>query len=897
MSGGAVCTAGEAQVHVQDESIFLGNVAKELNSGGAIAVNENSRFLISGNTLLDSNNATGSGGAVAVYEYGHLAVSQSIIRNNYAVNDSAGGAIALFDNGTAVVRESLMVGNTAVFEGGGGILMTDNSSIVISGSVVSDNDINQVGGGLFCDSQAHVLIENGTVFQNNTGGAIAAYDYCHVKITGGSKLLNNTASTRTGGGGVAVHDDATLILNGQSVVAGNIAMQNGGGGIWVSASATAVIRDAILADNVAPHGGGVWASGESVLVISGTTRFSNNTGQVGSELNIGPNVTFSLESSDFDPHSRGVHWLRDCVPGEVSDQGYCRKCLPSTFSIDPASEAGCLPCPNNTKCTGGNAIIPLAGYWHSHRYSTQIHRCPHVDQVCGYNATCAQGYAGNLCGECKEGYGSSGPFDCGKCLPLPAQMALYVCAGLAAVLLVAITVHATWKDNLQTGQQTAVRGSDMLKVTIQYLQYIVIASSLSVPWPASLYGFFKAARFVFAAINGHVVSLDCLLAWAYQGGVPLAMQRQLVYLFAPLGIFIAVFCLHGAKELLVALAQSIHDLYKNTNSSGDSSGLHLSRRGLWSALVIRLPVMCVVVMFFSYPFLVRVSLGFFACVQLDNAAVGKAQELFPQHARATAAHGYLVSAMQQACFEGWHLPWALGLGLPSALLVCVGVPLILVLGLLLNKSKLQQQLVRSHFGFLYRPYVEERCWWEGVITAQTMLLVTVSVFRYTLGGYYSSLLVNVMFGGMAVLQLLFKPYASPELHHMQMLSLAVLYITTSIALSLFTVDVASSAVYVAVVGGLAVALLNVCFLLWCLTLIIRQAAGPMARGFAALKRLGFSRCLPRFHSSSSDSSGSSSLTFAQLNVDERINSTTDNGEKGNQIARQNPKVGAPLPLV
>jgi len=295
--------------------------------------------------------------------------------------------------------------------------------------------------------------------------------------------------------------------------------------------------------------------------------------------------------------------------------------------------------------------------------------------------------------------------------------------------------------------------------------------------------------------------------------------------------------------------------------------------------------MCVVVMFFAYPFLVRVSLGFFACLQVDEAA--DSLDPYPQYAIANATRGYLVSAMEQACFEGWHLPWALGLGLPCALLFCVAMPLALVLGLLLNKSKLQQQSIRSHFGFLYRPYVEERCWWEGVITTQTMLLVTVSVFRYTLGGYYSALLVNVMFGAMAALQLLFKPYASPKLHHMQMLSIACLYLTTCIALSLFTVDVGSSAVYVQVVGCMGVAL-NVCFLCWCLILIIRQA--QWAKAWAGLRKARFLGCIPCLHSSSSSSPASGPDV-------ERAHSGDDKGVIGNHVLERSPKVLPPLPTV
>ena len=139
----------------------------------------------------------------------------------------------------------------------------------------------------------------------------------------------------------------------------------------------------------------------------------------------------------------------------------------------------------------------------------------------------------------------------------------------------------------------------------------------------------------------------------------------------------------------------------------------------------------------------RVALGFFACVSLDNAdAVG---DPFPQYATANATHGYWVHSMDQACWQGWHLKWALGLGLPCLVIFCVVIPAALLIGLLSHKSKLGSASFRSHFGLLYRNYRQERYCWEGAMAVQTVLLVAVSVFRYTVGSYYAALLLNALF--------------------------------------------------------------------------------------------------------------------------------------------------------
>ena len=184
----------------------------------------------------------------------------------------------------------------------------------------------------------------------------------------------------------------------------------------MSADSVVVLDSAKVLGNRASRGAGVHASGTSRLIIRGTTVVQN-TAPIGSDLLVGPQASLSLENTTFDAYGSNVVWQRNsCSAGEVVEQGSCRKCLPSTYSLMPGPEAVCEVCPEHATCAmGGDTITPVAGYWHSDPYSTQMHRCPHVDEVCGFNITCAAGYVDNLCGVCEAGYGSSAAFSCGKC--------------------------------------------------------------------------------------------------------------------------------------------------------------------------------------------------------------------------------------------------------------------------------------------------------------------------------------------------------------------------------------------------------------------------------------------------------------------------------------------------
>ena len=426
-----------------------------------------------------------------------------------------------------------------------------------------------------------------------------------------------------------------------------------------------------------------------------------------------------------------------------------------------------------------------------------------------------------------------------------AHWALYAAAGLLAVLLVSFIVHSTWRDNQQkASNQQSAHQSDMIKVLIVFLQYLVIVSSLSVPWPTGLAYFFKVAKFIFAAPNGQIgsVALDCMLP---QSSVPVSVQRQLIYLVSPIGILAGVFLLFTAKALVLRAVHVVSHVpstaQRGSNTSNADSGSG-SIRQQWQQLHLRFAdtmpvqmfgVMCVITFVFTYPFLVRVSLGMFACLQLDVSS--NAHDPYPQFAVASASRGYWVHAMHQPCFEGWHLLWALGLGLPCVLLFCVAMPLALLVSLAVTRAALQRGEFKANSCSFYRPYVEKRCWWEGLVTIQTMLLVTVSVFRYTLGGYYSALLVTLLFTVMASLQLIFMPYAARKLHVMQLLATGCLYLNGCIAQSLFSVDKESSPVFKEVIGGVGV-LLNVAFLGWCCYGILAESQGFMGRVYGAMNQ-------------------------------------------------------------
>ena len=222
--------------------------------------------------------------------------------------------------------------------------------------------------------------------------------------------------------------------------------------------------------------------------------FARNAAVLGSDV-YGDNRTV-LAISACKGISQGgstVYWLHtNCQVGEVAQaSGLCAACPPRTFVLT-SNETDCHPCPPHAMCAGGSHLQPVSGFWHSSPLSTQMHRCPMYTTTCLEGGLCAPGYTGPMCGKCSVGFGStSSPLKCGRCLPLSSQLALYIVAGLISLALMVYVVHSTWVDNLEGSKD--VRPTDLLKPLIQFLQYIVIVSRTSAPWPESLFNFFRVA--------------------------------------------------------------------------------------------------------------------------------------------------------------------------------------------------------------------------------------------------------------------------------------------------------------------------------------------------------------------------------------------------------------------
>lgn len=356
-----------------------------------------------------------------------------------------------------------------------------------------------------------------------------------------------------------------------------------------------------------------------------------------------------------------------------------------------------------------------------------------------------------------------------------------------------------------------VKPSHMVQVVVLFVQYLVLLGTLPIPWGQAsvVLGLFRASDTTFAAFGSHIGSLSCILSslsLEERTGIPLAILRQLVTLFAPLVLFILAVLL----DTLFWWVMQCSCCWRWQRRPQQTSANKAIR--CWRELQQKLPVMVLVVVFFSFPFLVRMALGFFACIRLDSANLQT--DPYPQYAQAFASHGYWINDMSQACYEGWHLRWAIAMGVPCVAVLCLGIPAAIVLWLYSHDPQLSDVKFKAKYGFLYNNFRPRMYCFEAVRALQTVFVVSISAFRYTLQPFYATLCMNQAFALSCVLQLGCRPFASRLLHFMQLMGLACLYCITTLALTVFTVDVSSGSAYQQFVGALVLAV-SIAYMCWC----------------------------------------------------------------------------------
>ena len=385
---------------------------------------------------------------------------------------------------------------------------------------------------------------------------------------------------------------------------------------------------------------------------------------------------------------------------------------------------------------------------------------------------CVEGYTGNLCGKCVPGHGSMRPFSCRRCYPRGTLVAMYVIASLCMLGFMKLVCWFTIKDSYRhapsddgSGDAGPAEPSHLLRQLVLHGQYTLIIASVQAAdaWPPSITKPLQALAWVWSPASPETLAPDCLVTAG--ASVPPSVAKVVFYLIMPLVLLLLLLlletCLHFVKAMPCIRARQGGLAYFYTRASRGSLKDRLVAAGM-------------VAMFFFLPSIVRTAFGLFACIMIDKPDTKPYLTL--------ALGAFWKHDTDQLCFAGWHRGFALGLGIPLLLLVCA-VPLFSLWKTLPNRHLLASPAWRKHYSFLVQYYKPRYIYWEAVVTTQTIGLVALSVFSYTLGPYYQALVMNVAIACIGLLLAFVRPLAHRDALNVAFASMSCLFLTSYSAMA------------------------------------------------------------------------------------------------------------------
>lgn len=422
-----------------------------------------------------------------------------------------------------------------------------------------------------------------------------------------------------------------------------------------------------------------------------------------------------------------IHF-RACQIGESLQRNECVPCPVNTFSLDPADT--CMNCPANVYCYGTYLMVPEAGYWRPDPMVNLWFECVNEEACLGspdaenvsLTGLCAAGYTGNLCMTCENTYSAQGNGICTLCPGFTSNIVITTFLVLSVLTMFALIVYISIRGAQRPRSELAI----FLKIMLNYVQMIMVASSLNINWPNFVAKFLRGQQMAGNAAD-QMMSIECILK---------QMSQQNVY-YTNLAVYLAV---PGVMMLLCVLFWMCV-----------SWKVERAAQKLVATLVL--------VIFVLHTSITKAMFSIFTC-----------RELLP-------GEFWLVSNISIRCWDRDHVQGILTLAIPGIIMWVVGLPTLCLIVLIAGKHKLNDVGMRVRFSFLFKGYRAEWYFWEFVILYRKIIVVCTSVFLTTVSIVMQALSMLAVVLICIFLQQYVKPFFGKDLNTLELKALLASLLT------------------------------------------------------------------------------------------------------------------------
>ena len=361
--------------------------------------------------------------------------------------------------------------------------------------------------------------------------------------------------------------------------------------------------------------------------------------------------------------------------------------------------------------------------------TTHILHSPNPD-ACGV-AGCTTRYSGPLCANCASGFSRGRGFECSPCLSTVETIFSIIGFGCLGVLIFGVLI----RSNIKSYKEKAQVHSVVLKIFLGAMQLNSMVTLLDLKFPGALNGLIQAQ--VATSISSGEINFGCIFP-----------END--------SYFIRTTLLSLMPVIIIALFSGIFGFVRCCTKRFQLQHLFLA---------------CCVGVTMAYISVAINTSSLFSCRQVDDVS-------------------FLLGNVNVECWSAHHSKWLFAVGLPSIIVNVIGVPCFFLWQIIKNRNKLQQddETTMLKLSYITKGYRVQ--YWEVVVMTRKLCVAFI-------GSYFKTVQIQLkFFVGIVtialVLQTTIRPYTSPFLNRLELLSLGVSWFVFSSAGFLYLDEVPSS---------------------------------------------------------------------------------------------------------
>ncbi|CAG9331088.1 unnamed protein product [Blepharisma stoltei] len=656
----------------------------------------------------------------------------------------AGGAIYAKDI-ALLITSSQFASNKADFLGletknygqAGGVYMSCSNAnycdFKLKSCNFTKNSASLNGGGIYFDNEEPGLKNN--IFKDNSaiyGNDVASYP---VKLM----VVNEDGTLAENFNGRALSQIPISTFNLTDVASG----QKSSKPLLIALVDTfdqIVSSDHVSTGEIRPISSAIVDGTIRVTAVNGIFNFSSYTISAEPETDVqikvfSPNIDISKALISGSSSSQSLYInakMRSCRTGEVKNGKLCKVCPEGYYSLG-TNLTSCLACPDVAVCYGSYRMSPKPGYWRDNPYTDQFWKCPNPSACLGspdadnvsYTGVCSKGYKGNKCQSCQENYSRSLSSKCKECPSLALNIFIIIAIFCLFIIVAFLLVRSIIKSALKPAALVPV----YLKIFLNYIQLVNIASTFDLSWPSEVIELFYVQNGV-DYVYQQIYSFECLLKEDH-GSDSYFKTLVIIAAFPAIAFFIAF--------IIWILIKAIQQSYKN----------------FWDDFIST----CIIILFLIYPTVVKKLLGSLNCTEINSGEF------------------WLKEDLDIRCWEERHIFYILAVTIPALIVWGIFFPVICLISIVRQRKMLENVNVRLRYGFLFSGFKPKQYFWEFIILYSKLLLVCCSVFMTVINIKIQALIAAALLSLFWHLQFGNKPYIEDNLNNTELVAKTVCVIT------------------------------------------------------------------------------------------------------------------------